>query len=102
MSAKLMTPQIVRPGIVPPSGLQVRQVGIPIPAANQVLLRMEASAYGTYAMRFTKVTQIYKKTGNLRVVQLLLLGHTKMDGTVRYLGVEFEVALAIAEAIENK
>ncbi len=50
-------------------------------------------------MRRTKATQIYKKTGNLRAVQLLL-GHTKMDSTVRYLGVELEDALAIAEAIE--
>lgn len=50
-------------------------------------------------MRRTKVPQIYKKTGNLRAVQLLL-GHTKMDSTVRYLGVELEDALAIAEAIE--
>lgn len=50
-------------------------------------------------MRRTKVTQIYEKTGNLRTVQLLL-GHTKMDSTVRYLGVELEDALAIAETIE--
>ena len=47
----------------------------------------------------TKVTQIYKKTGNLRAVQLLL-GHAKMDSIVRYLGVEPEDALDIAEAIE--
>ena len=60
---------------------------------------LEASAYGTHSMRRTKVTQIYKKTVNLRAVQLLL-GHTKMDSTVRYLGVELEDALAIAEAIE--
>ncbi len=60
---------------------------------------LEASAFGTHSMRRTKVTQIYKKTGNLRAVQLLL-GHTKMDSTVRYLGVELEDALAIAEAIE--
>lgn len=60
---------------------------------------LEVSAYGTHSMRRTKVTQIYKKTGNLRAVQLLL-GHTKMDSTVRYLGVELEDALAIAEAIE--
>jgi len=59
---------------------------------------LEESAYGTHSMRRTKVTQIYKKTGNLRAVQLLL-GHTKMDSTVRYLGVELEDALAIAEAI---
>lgn len=60
---------------------------------------LEASAYGTHSMRRTKVTQIYKKTGNLRAVQLLL-GHTKMDSTVRYLGVELEDALVIAEAIK--
>jgi integrase len=60
---------------------------------------LEASAYGTHSMRRTKVAQIYRKTGNLRAVQLLL-GHTKMDSTVRYLGVELEDALAIAEAVE--
>ncbi len=60
---------------------------------------LEVTGYGTHSMRRTKVTQIYKKTGNLRAVQLLL-GHTKMDSTVRYLGVEIEDALAIAEAIE--
>ena len=58
---------------------------------------LEITAYGTHSMRRTKVTQIYKKTGNLRAVQLLL-GHTKIDRTVRYLGVELEDALAIAEA----
>ncbi len=60
---------------------------------------LEATAYGTHIMRRTKVTQIYKKTGYLRAVQLLL-GHTKMDSTVQYLGVELEDALAISEAIE--
>ncbi len=60
---------------------------------------LEASAYGTHSMRRTKVAQIYQKTGNLRAVQLLL-GHTKMDSTVNYLGVELEDALAIAEAVE--
>ena len=50
-------------------------------------------------MRRTKAAQIYRKTGNLRAVQLLL-GHTKMDSTVRYLGVELEDALAIAEGVE--
>lgn len=60
---------------------------------------LEPSADGTHSMRRTKVAQIYRKTGNLRAVQLLL-GHTKMDSTVRYLGVELEDALAIAEAVE--
>ena len=60
---------------------------------------LDASAYGTHSMRRTKVSQIYKKTGNLRAVQLLL-GHTKMDSTVRYLGVELEDALLISEGVE--
>lgn len=60
---------------------------------------LESSAYGTHSMRRTKVAQIYRKTSNLRAVQLLL-GHTKMDSTVRYLGVELEDTLAIAEAVE--
>lgn len=60
---------------------------------------LEPSSYGTHSMRRTKVAQIYRKTGNLRAVQLLL-GHSKMDSTVRYLGVELEDALAIAEAVE--
>lgn len=59
---------------------------------------LEASAYGTHSTRQTKETQIYKMTGNLRAVQPHL-GHTKMDSGVRYLGIELEDALAIAEAI---
>jgi site-specific recombinase XerD len=62
-------------------------------------ISLEPSSYGTHSMRRTKVAQIYRKTGNLRAVQLLL-GHTKMDSTVRYLGVELEDALVIAEAVE--
>jgi site-specific recombinase XerC len=50
-------------------------------------------------MRRTKVAQIYHKTGNLRAVQLLL-GHTKMDSTVRYLGVDLEDALTISEGVD--
>jgi site-specific recombinase XerC len=50
-------------------------------------------------MRRTKAAEKYKKTGNLRAVQLLL-GHTKMDSTVRYLGVELEDALEISERVE--
>lgn len=60
---------------------------------------LEPSAYGTHSMRRTKVAQIYKKTGNLRAVQLLL-GDTKMDSTVRYLGVDLEDALSISESVE--
>jgi integrase len=60
---------------------------------------LDPSSYGTHSMRRTKVAQIYKKTGNLRAVQLLL-GHTKMDSTVRYLGVDLEDALSISEGVE--
>ncbi len=60
---------------------------------------LQRSAYGTHSMRRTKATLIYRKTGNLRAVQLLL-GHTKLDSTARYLGVEVEDALALSESIE--
>ena len=55
--------------------------------------------YATHSMRRTKATLIYRRTGNLRAVQLLL-GHTKIESTVRYLGVEIDDALDIAEKIE--
>jgi integrase len=55
--------------------------------------------FGTHSLRRTKATLIYKKTGNLRAVQLLL-GHTKIESTVRYLGIEVDDALAIAEQVD--
>ena len=55
--------------------------------------------YGTHSMRRTKAAQVYRKTGNLRAVQLLL-GHTKLESTVRYLGIEIEDALELSEQIE--
>ena len=55
--------------------------------------------FGTHSLRRTKATLIYKRTGNLRAVQLLL-GHTKIESTVRYLGIEVDDALAIAEQID--
>ena len=60
---------------------------------------LEPSGYGTHSLRRTKAAEIYRKTGNLRAVKLLL-GHTKVDSTVRYLGVELEDALSIAERID--
>ena len=57
------------------------------------------SAYGTHSLRRTKPTQIHRKTGNLRAVQLLL-EHTKLESTVRYLGIEVDDALAISEQVE--
>jgi len=55
--------------------------------------------YGTHSLRRTKAALIYKKTGNLRAVQLLL-GHTKQESTVRYLGIEVDDALKISEQVE--
>jgi integrase len=55
--------------------------------------------YGTHSLRRTKATLIYRRTGNLRAVQLLL-GHTKIESTVRYLGVEVDDALALAEQLD--
>ena len=60
---------------------------------------LDSSAYGTHSMRRTKAALIYKKTGNLRAVQLLL-GHTKLESTVRYLGIEADDALSISEQVE--
>lgn len=60
---------------------------------------LDQSGYGTHSMRRTKAAQIYRKTGNLRAVQLLL-GHAKLESTVRYLGIEVDDALKIAESIE--
>lgn len=55
--------------------------------------------YGTHSMRRTKASIIYEQTGNLRAVQILL-GHTKIESTVRYLGFDIEDALALAEGTE--
>lgn len=60
---------------------------------------LDASMYGTHTMRRTKATLIYRRTKNLRAVQLLL-GHTKLESTVRYLGIEVDDALEIAEQTE--
>ncbi len=60
---------------------------------------LDASLFGTHSLRRTKATLIYRRTGNLRAVQLLL-GHTKIESTVRYLGVEVDDALTIAEQVD--
>lgn len=57
---------------------------------------LDPTLFGTHSIRRTKATLIYKRTGNLRAVQLLL-GHAKIESTVRYLGVEVDDALSIAE-----
>ena len=63
------------------------------------LVGLNPSGYGTHSLRRTKASLIYKKTKNIRAVQLLL-GHTKLESTVRYLGIEVDDALELAEQIE--
>src|SRR5262249_32893513 len=60
---------------------------------------LDSPAYGTHSLRRAKGARIYRKTGTLRVVQLLL-GHTKLESTIRYLGVEVDDVLSIAEQVE--
>jgi integrase len=62
-------------------------------------LGLERADYGTHSMRRTKATLIYRRTKNLRAVQLLL-GHSKLESTVRYLGIEVDDALEISEQTE--
>ena len=64
---------------------------------NGIGLRRED--YGTHSLRRTKAAMIYKQTGNLRAVQILL-GHTKIESTVRYLGVDVEDGLTLTERTE--
>jgi integrase len=60
---------------------------------------LDPNLFGTHSLRRTKATLIYRRTGNLGAVQLLL-GHTKIESTVRYLGIEVGDALAIAEQVD--
>ncbi len=62
-------------------------------------ISLNPADYGTHSLRRTKAAMIYRRTGNLRAVQLLL-GHTKLESTVRYLGIEVDDALEIAEQID--
>jgi len=79
----------------PESGLTTRQyarlVGEWIASIG-----LDPLKFGTHSLRRTKATLIYRRTGNLRAVQPLL-GHTKIESTVRYLGVEIDDAIEIAE-----
>ena len=60
---------------------------------------LDPHVFGTHSLRRTKATLIYRRTGNLRAVQLLL-GHSKIESTVRYLGIEVDDALSIAEEVD--
>ena len=84
--------------MVPGAHLSTRQY-IRLLKSWIVRIGLEPAEYGTHSLRRTKVSMLYRKTGNLRACQLLL-GHTKLESTVRYLGVELDDALALSEALE--
>lgn len=60
---------------------------------------LDPTSYGTHSMRRTKATLLYRRTKNLRAIQLLL-GHSKLDSTVRYLGIEIDDALEMSEQVD--
>jgi integrase len=63
------------------------------------MIGLDPANYGTHSLRRTKATLIYRRTRNLRAAQLLL-GHRKIESTVRYLGIEVDDALEMAEQTE--
>jgi site-specific recombinase XerC len=72
---------------------------VPGPFAKRNAQRPDASFFGTHSLRRTEATLIYGRAGTLRAVQLLL-GYTKIESTVRYLSIEVDDALAIAEQVD--
>jgi len=82
----------------PDSGLTTRQYSRLV-GEWVASIGLDPLKFGTHSLRRTKATLIYRRTGNLRAVQLLL-GHTKIESTVRYLGVEIDDAIEIAEKID--
>ena len=63
------------------------------------MIGLDPKGYGTYSLRRTKVALVYKSTGNLWACQLLL-GHRKIESTVRYLGIEVDDALELSERVD--
>jgi len=104
-----ITAWISRAGLVPDSHLFSSRIhGSPHLSTRQYArivddwiagIGLDVAAYGAHTMRRTKVSLIYRRTKNLRAVQLLL-GHSKLESTVRYLGIEVDDALEIAEQTE--
>ena len=78
-----------------PHGLTTRQYARPV-GEWVASIGFDPAKIGTHSLRRTKAVLIYRRTGNLRAVQLLL-GHSKIESTVRYLGIEVDDAIEIAE-----
>ena len=91
--------QLLFPGSRDPSrGLTTRQYARLV-AEWVAGIGLDACKFGTHSLRRTKAVLIYRRTGNLRAVQLLL-GHTKIESTIRYLGIEVDDAIEIAEKVD--
>jgi integrase len=93
-SGDLLFPSRVKPGKPMSTRQYARCLRLWLRAAG-----LDVTAYGTHSLRRTRASMIYRRTGNLRAVQLLL-GHTKLESTVRYLGIEVDDALTISEQTE--
>jgi len=93
------SPEYLFPSRVHPSGHLSRRQYARLVDEWVALIGLDVRAYGTHSLRRTKASLIYKRTGNLRAVQLLL-GHSKLESTVRYLGIEVDDALTISEQTE--
>lgn len=79
--------------------IQRYEVPRPLLMSLVTAIGLPAEEYGTHSLRRTKASIIYKATGNLRAVQILL-GHSKIENRVRYLGVDIDDALSLSEATE--
>lgn len=96
--ASLQTDDYLFPGRRSDSHLSRRQYAR-IVKAWVSCIGLDPSRYGTHSLRRTKATMIYRRTKNIRAIQLLL-GHTRLESTVRYLGIEVDDALEISEQVE--
>lgn len=96
--SELRSTSFLFPGRTEDSHLSVRQYSR-IVKGWVACIGLDQSRYGTHSLRRTKATLIYKRTKNIRAIQLLL-GHTKLESTVRYLGIEVDDALEISEQTE--
>lgn len=96
--AQLRSADYLFPGRRPDTHLSRRQYARIVKGWIQCI-GLDPSRYGTHSLRRTKATLIYRRTKNIRAIQLLL-GHTRLESTVRYLGIEVDDALEISEQLE--
>ena len=96
--AQLQSIDYLFPGRSPEAHLSRRQYARIVKAWVRCI-GLDPTRYGTHSLRRTKATLIYRRTKNIRTIQLLL-GHTRLESTVRYLGIEVDDALEISEQVE--